>query len=118
MGTYLFENSHYVSRIKETVNDVDGYIDLFISEKGTAAFDVRFSSETSHTLNVVPKLQDHGKSIWMNTIAPEMCAGHDDKLALSDPKMAWGWCIDKGANILLTDYPKKMANYLTDSGLH
>lgn len=118
MGDYLFKTSQYVPRIKETVDNIDRYINPFLSQKAASAFEIRFSTETSHTLEVIPKLKEQNKSIWVTTIDANMCANHDDELAMTNPDLAWGWCIENGANILLTDYPKKMVEYLIDKGLH
>ena len=61
MGTYLFENSQYVPRIKETVDNINGYINPFLSQKAASAFEIRFSTETAHTIGVIPKLQQDKK---------------------------------------------------------
>ncbi|MCF7567986.1 DUF4996 domain-containing protein [Sabulilitoribacter arenilitoris] len=57
------------------------------------------------------KLQQDNKSIGgVTTMDANMCAGHDDKLAMINPDLAWGRCVENGANILLTDYPKKWSS--------
>ena len=44
--------------------------------------------------------------------------GHDDdRSVLGNPDDGWGWLIDRGFNILMTDWPLQMALYLKQKGL-
>ena len=47
-----------------------------------------------------------------------MVAGFTDQTSLINPDLGWGKCIEFGANIIMTDYPEQMINYLNDKGLH
>ena len=114
----LFEKTHYIPRVKENVDHKTRYISPFISNKAAAAFELRFSSENSHVLDILPTIQAANVSIWITTLASDMCANHTDYVSLTKPEDGWGWCISRGANILLTDYPKLMINYLKEEGLH
>ncbi|QTD38585.1 glycerophosphodiester phosphodiesterase family protein [Polaribacter batillariae] len=115
---YLFEKSHYIPRVKETVDNVARYVTPFLKDGSASAFEIRFSTENSHTLNLIQEFKKQNISVWITTLSKEMCAGHDDTLALTKPEEAWGWCVRKGANILLTDYPEKMVKFLETKKLH
>lgn len=107
MGEFLFEYAHYVPRIKESIEDIQRFQNSF-STSTIAAFEYRFSTENSEVLNFIKD----ANRVWVTTISAEMCAGHDDALAQNDVDAAWGWCVQRGANILLTDYPSEMIQYL------
>ena len=42
-----------------------------------------------------------------------LTAGHTDDIAVSaDPHYGWGWLINRGFNIIQTDWPLALSNYL------
>ena len=54
---------------------------------------------------------------WVNAIQldhkPDMCAGHgDDFSILQSPTKGWGWLIDRGYDIIQTDWPALVNRYL------
>ena len=118
MSESLFINSLYVPRIKENVDDKLRYITPFINNKAANAFEIRFSSVDSHTLDVIPFIKESGVSIWMTALSNEMVAGYTDQTSHINPDLGWGKCIEIGANIIMTDFPELMINYLIDKGLH
>lgn len=57
------------------------------------------------------------KKLWVNAITLndtiKLTAGHDDNSAiLSDMDQAWGWLLDKGYDIIQTDWPLLLKNYI------
>lgn len=53
--------------------------------------------------------------IWINSLWPDQNANHDDDRAVDDPgspDQTWGWLIAHGANILQTDRPRELKEYL------
>lgn len=50
--------------------------------------------------------------IWMTTMWDFYCGGHSDQKSLKNPEEGWGWCIGKGANMIQTDYPQSLVEYL------
>lgn len=60
---------------------------------------------------------DAGRLLWCNTIVYDyqkvLSAGHTDDVAvLGDPDLGWGWVIDKGFDIIQTDWTLNLRNYL------
>lgn len=43
--------------------------------------------------------------------------GRGDRLSETDPNAGWGWLVDNGADILLTDTPAPLIDYLEQRGL-
>lgn len=58
-----------------------------------------------------------GGRIWVNTLQPTHAAGHTDALAVTDPGAHWGQVIRDGANIIQTDRPALLLDYLRQQGL-
>ena len=62
-------------------------------------------------------MTDQGMVMWANSIVYDyravLTAGHTDDIAIStDPDHGWGWLIDRGFNILQTDWPLALKTYL------
>ncbi len=81
--------------------------------------EVIFGSESSAfcQLEYIDKLHRDGCVIWVNPIIYDYChqltAGHSDDVAVSeDENLGWGWLIDKGYDILQTDFPLQLKRYI------
>ncbi len=61
-----------------------------------------------------------GARLWVNTLSqtPEKAAGHIDRLALRNPDAHWGRLITLGVNMIQTDEPAALLNYLKLKGFH
>jgi len=58
-----------------------------------------------------------GRLLWCNSIVYDykkvLSAGHTDDVAvLGDPDKGWGWIVDKGFDIIQTDWTLLLRNYL------
>lgn len=76
------------------------------------AFEFLFKSDTSKIISTFPDLNRKGTYVWVNSLWPSLCAGHDDDRSQSDPDANWGWLVDKGATIIQTDRPAELIKYL------
>ena len=61
--------------------------------------------------------QDKGRLLWANPILyyykSQLTGGHNDDIAVtSDPEFGWGWLVDKGFDILQTDWPMPLRHFL------
>ncbi|RKR84022.1 glycerophosphoryl diester phosphodiesterase [Mucilaginibacter gracilis] len=77
----------------------------------------------SDTLSLIAKMDllKHQKfGLWLNSLWPSLNGGHDDDKAVEEnnPDETWGWLLKKGANIIQTDRPKELLNYLKEKKLH
>lgn len=62
-------------------------------------------------------LKENGSRIWINSLTASLSLGHEDKKALENPDENWGWIVEKGANIICTDNPLELIQYLETKGL-
>jgi glycerophosphoryl diester phosphodiesterase len=58
--------------------------------------------------------------IWVNSLWPEQNANHDDDRAVDQGQQdqSWGWLISHGANIVQTDRPRELLDYLRKQNRH
>jgi len=62
-------------------------------------------------------MREQGMVLWANAIVYDyravLTAGHTDDIAVStDPDHGWGWLINRGFNIIQTDWPMALGRYL------
>lgn len=81
--------------------------------------EVIFESENAEVAKpeLIEKIHRDGKLIWVNSIIynyrSQLTAGHSDDTALSEnPDLGWGWLADRGYDIIQTDWPQMLIDYL------
>ncbi len=67
------------------------------------------------------RLHQDGKVAWVNAIVydhkEQIAAGHSDDLSLlGHPEQGWGWLVDRGFDMIQTDWPAMMIDYLKKVG--
>lgn len=82
------------------------------------AYEIVFSKDTVSELNELDKLKKNGSRVWVNSLWGALCGNHDDDRALTDINGSYGWLIEKGFNMIQTDRPQLLLNYLRSKGLH
>lgn len=72
-----------------------------------------FNSDTLSVVKNIASLRKH-YGLWINSLWPEQNGGHDDDLAVEENKKeeSWGWLINHKANLIQTDRPKELIEYL------
>ena len=94
------------------------YTKDFIDDYRPKAFEVIIKDEVSSVDDALKLMKDEGITVWINALWDELCAGHEDAKAIHDPDAHWGWIINKGANVIQTDYTRELIEYLRSRGLH
>jgi len=120
MATHMphIEGSNFMAVISldknpEPLKKIDDYIDIY----QPPVMEISFQTENSPFFGQFNGLLDRGVKIWMTPCASQWCAGHHDERAVNgDPDGAWGWLLDHGATLLLTDEPKALIKYLERIG--
>ena len=82
------------------------------------AFEFVFKDESSTVLNSFKSIRERGSGIWVNSLWESLNAGYEDDMAVINPDSIYGWYINKGVNIIQTDRPKLLLDYLRSKGLH
>lgn len=58
-----------------------------------------------------------GKRIWANTMWEGLAGQNTDSAALTDPDTHWGYLVSRGVNMIQTDEPRSLLDYLKDRNL-
>ncbi len=63
---------------------------------------------------LLQQIRDAGVKVWINSIWPSLCAGHDDDRAveMKEPDESWGWILERGATLIQSDRPAPLMKYL------
>lgn len=107
----IVRDSHprHAELMERNVNYVGAEV-LFASEEAEVASD-----------SFISAMHGDGKLVWVNSIIynykTQLAAGHSDDTALSeDMDKGWGWLADKGFDIIQTDWPGMLVEYLKQTG--
>ena len=86
--------------------------------------EVLFREETAEVASeaFLDRMHRDGKLVWVNAIIydcrEQLCAGHsDDRSLTGDPADGWGWLARRGFDLIQTDWPLMMREYLDAAGL-
>ena len=86
--------------------------------------EVLFREETAEVASeaFLDRMHRDGKLVWVNAIIydcrEQLCAGHsDDRSLTGDPADGWGWLAGRGFDLIQTDWPLMMREYLDAAGL-
>ncbi len=90
-------------KLSEIVQDYKGYNPI--------AFEIVFN-DIEYLKEGMTAMQSMNARVWVNTLSPKLAAGRDDIQALEDPDAHWGLFRDMGVNMIQTDYPIKLTQYL------
>ncbi|QTD39157.1 DUF4974 domain-containing protein [Polaribacter batillariae] len=76
------------------------------------------SAEVSYAKPFIQKIKSKNKKIMLTTLWGNTCAGYTDDAAVNNPEANWGKVIDLGADLICTDRPKMLLEYLRKKELH
>lgn len=95
-------------------------IDEYIRNLKPQAFELVFNNDSPKIINLINKVKASGAKIFINTLWPSLCGGHDDDRAveLNQPDESWGWVVGHGAKMIQTDRPALLLDYLKSHNLH
>ena len=124
------KDSKYVNREFEGLLDKVNYIpvlvckgkgdserlDDFLNNIQTSCIGVSFKSEDFQVLDRMNEISKKGFRVWLNSLWADFNAGHDDELATFDLESSYGWLLQQGANIIFTDHPMLLKDYLDKKG--
>lgn len=95
-------------------------IEKYLVEGNPIAIEFVFEKDPAKPISVyVNKIKgkDKGASIWINSLWPQLCGGHNDEKAIENVNI-YQWYIDNDIDIIQTDRPKLLLDYLKNKGLH
>ncbi len=91
-------------------------INSYLKKVKPAAFEI-ILRESDELLAQSEHIRKHDARVGVNTLWDSLCAGYSDPKAVTEPDANWGHLIGKGVNIIQTDNPAELIQYLNDQGL-
>ncbi len=95
-------------------------IDEYLTHLKPVMFELVFDKDGTEVQRLIKKIRDSGSRVFINSLWPELCGGHDDDLAVEQrqPDESWGWIIEQGTRLIQTDRPLQLLDYLRKRNLH
>lgn len=106
--------------IKLQKEDAESIIDSYQKHLKPIAYELVFDNDSKETLRLIKKVRDSGAKLFINTLWPKLCGGHDDDRAVEQkqPDESWGWVLNQGTTLIQTDRPALLLQYLREKKLH
>lgn len=92
---------------------VDGYL----KKRMPVAFEFTAPYDTLEFIDRFAELRQYGSSVWVNSLWSHHNGGHDDEKAALDISV-YDWYLENEINIIQTDRPKLLLQYLRSKDLH
>lgn len=116
-GEYL-DKVHFMPILGLPNDNAKRFVDDYMnSENKPIAFEFTVKLDTINFLKDFKNIRDKGASIWVNSLWPHHNANHDDEEAVNDIEI-YDWFINNHIDIIQTDRPQLLLNYLRKKGLH
>lgn len=79
-------------------------------------YEIVFDNDSEQTLSIINDMAKGDSKLFVNSLWPELCGGHDDDRAIeqNDISNSWEWLINIGVNLIQTDRPAALINYLNN----
>ena len=114
----IIEEINYMPRVSLKLSD-NKYIDPFLNQNKENIFIFSFEkNEIESIKQLINKIKTSKGKIMLTTLWDDTAGGYTDDLALSNPEANWGKVIDIGADLICTDRPASLINYLKEKGFH
>lgn len=116
----ILENTIFMPVVNLDRPEAEGIIDEYTKRLKPVAFELIFGTNSSNTVRLFEKVRKSGAKIFVNSLWPELCGGHDDDRAVEQKQQdeSWGWIINQGTKLIQTDRPKFLLEYLRAKRLH
>lgn len=110
----FFPAVYFMPIILETeFNNVDNIPEYMIGHKNEIpkAFELIFDSMDDYIAQkeFMKSLKNAGIRVWVNSLSDRLCGGHGES---ENTEENWGFLIDNGVNIIQTDKPIELKNFL------
>ncbi|PIF47416.1 glycerophosphoryl diester phosphodiesterase [Chryseobacterium sp. 52] len=107
---------HYMPIVRLAKNEGWPKINDYLNNYKVYGFELTLGSDESHLINF-KDIQKKGARVWVNSLWPQQSAGHNDDLVLENPD-AYEWFVKNNINIIQTDRPKELIDFLKKKKLY
>ena len=115
-GPYL-DSVYYMPKIRLETAEPLGYLQEYLENTNSKILQIRIPTLDYEHGPIIKYAKEAGLLIWINSLQPYHCAGHNDEVAVYDPDANWGWIVEQGADYIQTDRPRLLIDYLEEKML-
>lgn len=115
-GQYL-DKVIFMPVVKLSKPDAKNIVERYLEKDAPVAIEFVFKQDTFKTINRFSEFRKQGVSVWVNSLWSNLNGGHDDEKAVNDTSI-YNWYIENDVNIIQTDRPKLLLEFLRSKGLH
>ena len=114
-GSYL-DKVHYIPVLVCKGKGDDERLDDFLNNMETCCIGVSFKKDGFPVMERFHEIPEHGRRLWFNTMWDLFSAGRDDEMAMENPDAVYGWILEQGGNVIFSDRPMFLKEYLEKKG--
>lgn len=115
-GVYL-DKVAFMPVVRLPDNKARSIVDDYLEHRLPVAFEFTVPQDTISLISYFDDIRAKGASVWVNALWPKHNGGHDDEKAAINLSV-YDWYIDNHVDIIQTDRPKLLLDYLRSKGLH
>ena len=115
-GQYL-DRVFFMPIVRANNSNSREIVDEYLDSLKPVAFEFTVPEDTLQIVEYFDDIREKGSSVWVNSLWPHHNGGHDDEKAALDPSV-YDWFIKNDIDIIQTDRPKVLLEYLRSKNLH
>lgn len=115
-GDYL-DKVFFMPIVRLNNPDAKKVIEEYLKEDVPIAFEFTVPQDTISIIQDFDDIREKGASVWVNSLWPPHNGGHDDEKAALDPSV-YDWFIENHIDMIQTDRPQILLEYLRSKNLH
>jgi len=115
-GQYLDE-IYFMPIVQLPNKNAKRIIDDYLKHRVPISFEFIIRRDPVGVIDNFDEIRGKGANIWVNALRKNQNAGHDDEEAAQDPTV-YDWYIENNINMIQTNQPELLINYLREKGLH
>lgn len=115
-GKYL-DKIHFMPVVHLPQSNNDSIVEDYLTNFKPVAIEFIFKQDSVSLIQEFKDIRKNGTGIWVNALWASLNGGHTDEKAVLDPSI-YDWYIDNGVDIIQTDRPRLLIQYLRKRGLH
>jgi len=85
----------------------------YVQQLDPPVYEMVFPDDSNPAIQIAIALLQGRSRIWVNTMWPSLCGGHDDAASMKDFSAGYGWLMDKmNVSVMQTDQTAFLVQYL------
>ena len=115
-GQYL-DKIYFIPIVQLPNKNAKRIIDNYLKHRVPIAFEIVIRRDPAGVIDNFDEIREKGANIWVNALSKKHNAAHDDEKAAQDLTI-YDWYIENNINMIQTNQPELLINYLRGKGLH